>query len=644
MEDKFRVLRNAEKYVVNGQFDRAVTEYRRIIEVHGEDPSVLNTLGDLHLKTNQRDKALGCFLRVAEIFSQSGYISKAIAIYRKVEQLNPSARDAVGKLAELYTRRGLRSEALKYWRRFGTLLEQTGERDSLISARRQIAEMDAENPAAHADLASVLGSVSADEAAQEFLAAARLYLEAEAFSEAEGAARQAVALDGSCFAAREIIAEVEERLPPESQESSESSESLESSELPESSESVDSSDSPGVSEPPQVLPEVLDEDTVPAPPQEPVVPVSEPPELVEEASVVAVEAVPDAPELPPEPPPVAESEPEDLQAEADKWSAELAEAAFFDLDEPPSPESTEKGEAAGPPNEPESDEDSFFADVSEPAPRAPDSDGPTESRDPASPAGSDVSAVQSEQGQAPSNLLEEVDFYLKLDLNEDAERILGGLLASHPDDPRVRTRAEQLGLVEPVTHSDGETIPEQVDSSVPKPPSDEAEELSPYAADVESALDDLFFEEVDDPADSEVKESASETAADSDEPRTDFDLGVAYREMGMFEDAVSKFTRGYERSMELDEPEQAVKCAAMLASTCLLVDNAEESLKWADIALGLPRSESQDYMALEYDRAAALEVSGRTEESLEVYRKIVAEDPEFRDVQERVSRLDQMPG
>ncbi len=608
MEDKFRVLRNAEKYVVNGQFDRAVTEYRRIVEVHGEDPSVLNTLGDLLLKTNQREQALGCFLRVAEIFSQSGFISKAIAIYRKVEQLNPSSREAVGKLAELYTRRGLRSEALKYWRRFGDLLEQAGEKDGLVTARRQIAEMDAGNPTAHTELAGVLSSVSVDEAAQEYLAGARLFMASEAYSDAEGAARQAVTLDSSCFEAREIIAEVEERLP---------------SEAPEGPEAR--------GEVPMMVEAELE------PSDEPVSPVPEPLELVEGETLAAVEPASVPAETPPPELPEAELEPDDLQAEADKWSAELAEEAFFDIDEGSSVtlEETEPRESI---DEPPGDEDSFFTDLAESAASSPVTNVP-----PSSPAGpSAVRPVEpsppSNPARAPSNLLEEVDFYLKLDLKEDAERILGGLLASHPDDPRVQARAEQLGLVARDAESELDS------SSTQDTPSDEPDELSPYAADVESALDDLFFEEAEEPADPDKNATASDLAADSDEPRANFDLGMAYREMGMFEDAISKFSRGYERSMELDQPAQALNCAAMLASTCLLLDNAEESLKWADIALGLPLSDSLDYRALEYDRAAALELSGRTEESLEVYRRILAQDPEFRDVQERVFRLGQMPG
>jgi len=58
MLDKFEVLRKAETYVVNRQFGRAISEYRSLLESKGEDPAILNTLGDLLLKNKQQAEAL----------------------------------------------------------------------------------------------------------------------------------------------------------------------------------------------------------------------------------------------------------------------------------------------------------------------------------------------------------------------------------------------------------------------------------------------------------------------------------------------------------------------------------------------------------------------------------------------------------
>ncbi|MEJ2080255.1 MAG: tetratricopeptide repeat protein, partial [Acidobacteriota bacterium] len=218
MEDKFKILRNAERFVVNRQYDRAVTEYRKIVQTLGEDPSVLNTLGDLLLKTGRKEEALDSFRKVAEIFTQSGFVSKAIAIYRKVDQLGPGNGQVVRKLAELYARRGLPSESLRYWSKLATLLEGSNDADALATACRHIVELDGQNPQAHSRLAEALASQDPDEASSEWLSAARLHFSVEALTEAREAAQHALKLNAANMDARELIAEVDEKMPPEPEE------------------------------------------------------------------------------------------------------------------------------------------------------------------------------------------------------------------------------------------------------------------------------------------------------------------------------------------------------------------------------------------------------------------------------------------
>ena len=86
MGNKYRSLRNTERFVVNRDFDRAIREYRRLLETDGEDPAVLNTLGDLLLRNNRKDEAINNFRRVAEIYEESGFIAKAVAVCNKISK------------------------------------------------------------------------------------------------------------------------------------------------------------------------------------------------------------------------------------------------------------------------------------------------------------------------------------------------------------------------------------------------------------------------------------------------------------------------------------------------------------------------------------------------------------------------------
>jgi len=223
MEDKFRVLRHAERFVVNRQYEKAVEEYRKIVEAHGEDPAVLNTLGDLLLKTHRRQEALECFHRVAEIFTQGGFVSKAIAIYRKIAQLAPEDKEVVQRLAELFTRRGLRFEALKYWDRLATMAGQEGNKEQSITACREMVSLAPDEPDSHFRLATALAPLDPREAAAEYVEAAQRWVERGDWESARRAADEALALDVSEEAQR-ILEEAEAHSAPQTGETAETTE------------------------------------------------------------------------------------------------------------------------------------------------------------------------------------------------------------------------------------------------------------------------------------------------------------------------------------------------------------------------------------------------------------------------------------
>ncbi|MFZ0428072.1 MAG: tetratricopeptide repeat protein [Acidobacteriota bacterium] len=620
MEDKFKILRNAERFVVNRQYDRAVTEYRKIVETLGEDPSVLNTLGDLLLKTGKRDEALDSFRKVAEIFTQSGFVSKAIAIYRKVDELGPGNRDVVRKLAELYARRGLPNESLRFWRKLSRILEEQNDTEALISARRHVLELDEGNPEAHSKLAEALASVEPDEASSEWLSAARLLRQEEALAEAREAAQRALALNATNIDARELIAEVDEKLPPETEGEAPGNEAE-----PAPEEAMGDADQ-------ERAPEPVDEPEMDEPSRDRA-------ESWEEPEPFAPTA--DAPTLELEAP-SAEGEPSSAESwQSDGGALEVSneaagmEAETFDLTAP-AQEITDWGE---------DDSGAFFGDqtdeVGTQETGEDEADGfwqtePTEVEAPDGPepgeAPSDVLddlaaavAPDAEEGKTQKSLessLEEVDFYLKLDLRSDAVRVVKELLETRPDDERVLMRARKLGLVEPPAGPDS-------------PPADA------FDSHVDSALEDLFFEDsvLKQSSEGRIAELESRSEELRSDPRSQYDLGVAYREMGMLEDAASKFESAYQLFSDAENPEQALLCSSMLASTYLRLQRFDKSVEWADIGLSLPHVEGFERKSLEYDRAVSLEQLGEFEESLNGFRRIHEMDPEFKDVRERLARM-----
>jgi len=105
--EKAKVLKAAEKFLSQGKINAAIKEYRQIVENDEDDLTALNMLGDLCVRAGEKQEAISCFLRIAEHYREQEFNLKAIAMYKKIERLQPRDPEIANKLATLYAIQGL---------------------------------------------------------------------------------------------------------------------------------------------------------------------------------------------------------------------------------------------------------------------------------------------------------------------------------------------------------------------------------------------------------------------------------------------------------------------------------------------------------------------------------------------------------
>jgi len=119
---------------------------------------------------------------------------------------------------------------------------------------------------------------------------------------------------------------------------------------------------------------------------------------------------------------------------------------------------------------------------------------------------------------------------------------------------------------------------------------------------------------------------------------TRYNLGIAYKEMGLLDEAIAEF------QLAAKDEVRGLECCSMLGLCFLEKGMPDIAVKWFTKGLELPGRREEEYHGLQYDLGQAHEAAGRPEQALELYKDIYKENARFRDVTDRVRELQAAAG
>ena len=140
------VLQNAEKLVQKGKIEAAIKEYKKVVARSPGDTTTLNRIGDLYVRLRKNEDAVDYYLQTAERFALDGFYVKAIAVYKKVQRIDPSAVQVHGRLADLYSKQGLINDARTHYGQLADHYLRQNDTAEAIRAYEKLVELDPENP------------------------------------------------------------------------------------------------------------------------------------------------------------------------------------------------------------------------------------------------------------------------------------------------------------------------------------------------------------------------------------------------------------------------------------------------------------------------------------------------------------------
>jgi tetratricopeptide (TPR) repeat protein len=158
-----------------------------------------------------------------------------------------------------------------------------------------------------------------------------------------------------------------------------------------------------------------------------------------------------------------------------------------------------------------------------------------------------------------------------------------------------------------------------------------AAKSSPFGEDAGVDLAEMFGELKHD-----LEVGASTTEED---PETHYNLGIAFREMGLLDEAIGELQKTCQ-AVDRGHPfPQAMQTYTWLAQCFLDKGVPQAAIRWYEKALSVPKIDEETRTALHYELAAAHEAAGDKASALKHFMEVYGRNIDYRDVAERIKPL-----
>ncbi|HEY2820067.1 MAG TPA: tetratricopeptide repeat protein [Candidatus Acidoferrum sp.] len=200
--NKSKYVEAAQKLLNQGKVAQAIAEYQQILKHEPRDQVTLMTVGELYIRQGETFQAIDYFERLAQIFVGDGFLTKAIAVYKRIAKLAPEEIRPLEKLADLYVQQGVMSEARPLFLQLAEIHLKNNRQPEAVALLKKLLAAEPDNLRIQvrlADLYAAMGQTR--EAVDAYIAASQRALARGDQAECEKLADKALKLDPKSLAA-----------------------------------------------------------------------------------------------------------------------------------------------------------------------------------------------------------------------------------------------------------------------------------------------------------------------------------------------------------------------------------------------------------------------------------------------------------
>jgi tetratricopeptide (TPR) repeat protein len=194
--NKSKNVEAAQKLLNQGKVAQAIAEYQQILKFEPRDQVTLMTIGELYIRQGETFQAIDYFERLAQIFVGDGFLTKAIAVYKRIAKLAPEEIRPLEKLADLYVQQGVMSEARPLFLQLAEIHLKNNRQPEAVGLLKKLLQAEPDNLRIQirlADLYQAMGQTK--EAMDSYISAAQRALARGDHAECEKLADKALKLE-----------------------------------------------------------------------------------------------------------------------------------------------------------------------------------------------------------------------------------------------------------------------------------------------------------------------------------------------------------------------------------------------------------------------------------------------------------------
>jgi len=200
--NKSKYVEAAQKLLNQGKVQQAIAEYQQILKYESRDQVTLMTIGELYIRQGETFQAIDYFERLAQIFVGDGFLTKAIAVYKRIAKLAPEEIRPLEKLADLYVQQGVMSEARPLFLQLAEIHLKGNRQSEAIGLLKKLLLAEPDNLRIQIRLADLYQAMGQSrDAVETYISAAQRALARGDQSECEKLADKALKIDPNCQAA-----------------------------------------------------------------------------------------------------------------------------------------------------------------------------------------------------------------------------------------------------------------------------------------------------------------------------------------------------------------------------------------------------------------------------------------------------------